>query len=206
MASVCVFCSSAVGIDDRYVELAAAVGRRLAAGGHRLISGGGRVSMMGAVATQSRAGGAHTIGVIPEHLMRYEVADTDADELLVVDTMRERKALMEAHSDAFLVLPGGIGTLEEFFEVWTSGSLGMHPKPVVVVDSDAFFAPLWAFLQALTDQGFVRPSAWNHLWRVTTVEAAFTAIEALDAGRPGRAVRHPGVGEADDHRPPRRDR
>lgn len=179
MATVCVFCASASDIDPGFIELATAVGRRLAAGGHGLVSGGGRVSMMGAVATAARAGGAHTVGVIPEHLMSYEVADLEADELLVVDTMRERKAMMDAHATAFLVLPGGIGTLEEFFEVWTAGSLGMHPKPVIVLDPDGFYAPLWDFLEALIDRGFVRRAAWTALRRVERVEDAFAIIEAL---------------------------
>src|SRR5437868_6733429 len=113
MASICVYCSSSDSIDPAYLELAAAVGVRLAADGHSLVSGGGRVSMMGAVARAARAGGAHTVGVIPEHLMPYEVADVDADELLVVQTMRERKQTMDDRSDMFIALPGGIGTLEE---------------------------------------------------------------------------------------------
>ena len=100
---------------------------RIAADGHSLVSGGGRVSMMGAVARAARGGGAHTTGVIPAHLMPLEVADTDADELIVVDTMRERKRIMDERSDAFLALPGGLGTLEELFEVWTA-SLARHAR------------------------------------------------------------------------------
>jgi hypothetical protein len=178
MTAVCVFCASAPAIEPGYLRLAEEVGSRIGAGGHRLISGGGRVSMMGAVATATRAAGGHTLGVIPSHLVGLEVADTDADELLVVDTMRERKALMDAHAEVFLVLPGGIGTLEEFFEVWTSGSLGMHPKPVIVLDPDGFYDLLWTFVQSLVDRGFVRPAAWRSLHRVSTVDAAFALIEA----------------------------
>jgi uncharacterized protein (TIGR00730 family) len=131
---------------------------------------------MGAVARAARAGGAHTVGVIPAHLMPLEVADTEADELIVVDTMRERKKLMDERSDAFLALPGGIGTLEELFEVWTAASLGMHAKPVAVLDPSGFFAPLWSYLDALADQGFVRAAALDTLHRVTTVDAAFAAL------------------------------
>lgn len=176
MASICVFCASAPDIDPSYLRLAAEVGARIGDGGHRLVSGGGRVSMMGQVAAQARAHGARTIGVIPRHLLDYEVADTDSDELLVVDTMRERKALMDAHADAFLVLPGGIGTLEEFFEVWTAGSLGMHPKPVIVLDPDGFYEPLWRFIESMIERGFVRPAAWQRLHRVDCVEAAFALV------------------------------
>jgi uncharacterized protein (TIGR00730 family) len=174
--NICVYCSSSESIDAGYVALATAVGERLAADGHGLVSGGGRVSMMGAVARAARTGGAHTIGVIPVHLMPLEVADTDADELIVVDTMRERKRIMDERSDGFLALPGGIGTLEELFEVWTSASLDMHAKPVVVLDPDGFYAPLWSYLSDLRGTGFVRTSALDTLRRTTTVDEAFAAL------------------------------
>lgn len=174
--NICVYCSSSEAIEPGYQELAASVGRRLAAGGHSLVSGGGRVSMMGAVARAARAGGAHTIGVIPAHLMPLEVADTEADELIVVDTMRERKRIMDERSDAFVALPGGLGTLEELFEVWTSASLDMHAKPVLVLDPDGFYAPLWDYLDVLQDKGFVRAGAMTRLHRVTTVDEAFALL------------------------------
>ncbi|MDT4891027.1 MAG: hypothetical protein QOE97_62 [Pseudonocardiales bacterium] len=179
MAVVCVYCASSEAIDSSYVDLATQVGKRLAAGGHSLVSGGGRVSMMGAVARAARTGGARTVGVIPEHLVPFEVADADADELIVVSTMRERKRVMDERSDAFMALPGGIGTLEELFEVWTSASLGMHGKPVVVLDPDGFYAPLWSYLDALVEQGFVRRAALGSLHRVASVDAAFGVIERL---------------------------
>jgi hypothetical protein len=174
--NVCVYCSSSETIDPAYVSLAADVGTRLAAEGYGLVSGGGRVSMMGAVARAARAGGAHTVGVIPAHLVPLEVADTDADELIVVDTMRDRKALMDARADAFIALPGGIGTLEELFEVWTAGSLDMHAKPVIVLDADGFYDPLWRYLDDLRERGFVRAKALDSLIRVSTVDAAFAAL------------------------------
>ena len=174
--NVCVYCSSSESIDAGYVELATEVGTRLAAAGYGLVSGGGRVSMMGAVARAARAGGAHTVGVIPSHLMPLEVADTDADELVVVETMRERKRVMDERSAAFLALPGGIGTLEELFEVWTAGSLGMHAKPVVVIDRDGFYDPLWRYLDELRDAGFVRQAALDALVRARTVDEAMAAL------------------------------
>jgi uncharacterized protein (TIGR00730 family) len=177
MAAVCVYCSSAEPIDPHLIDLATAVGTAIGARGHSLVSGGGRVSMMGAVARAARAGGAHTLGVIPAHLVPYEVADTEADELVVVDTMRERKKVMDDSSDAFIALPGGIGTLEELFEVWTAGSLGMHTKPVVVLDDGSFYEPLWTFLGDLAGRGFVRPAALDRLVRVSRVDDAFAAIE-----------------------------
>jgi uncharacterized protein (TIGR00730 family) len=176
MAAICVYCSSSEAIDASFIELATEVGRRIGEGGHSLVSGGGRVSMMGAVAAAARAGGAHTVGVIPRHLIPFEVADNDADELVVVDTMRERKQIMDERSDVFLALPGGLGTLEELFEVWTSASLAMHDKPVVVLDPDGFYAPLWSYLDALAAAGFVRHAAVDVLRRVTTVDDAFAVV------------------------------
>jgi uncharacterized protein (TIGR00730 family) len=181
MAAVCVFCASSESIGAGYIDLAREVGARLAAAGHSLVSGGGRVSMMGALAAAARAGGAHTVGVIPSHLIPYEVADTEADELVVVDTMRERKRIMDERSDAVLALPGGIGTLEELFEMWTSASLGMHQKPVIVLDPDGFYAPLWEYLYSLRDKGFVRQAALDVLHRVTSVDDALALIDAAAA-------------------------
>lgn len=187
MAAICVYCASGEGIAASYVELAAEVGSRIASDGHSLVSGGGRVSMMGAVASAARAGGARTVGVIPQHLVAYEVADTEADELVVVETMRERKRIMDERADAFLALPGGIGTLEELFEVWTAGSLGMHAKPVVVLDppgdSDGFYAPLWSFLDGLRERGFVRQAALDSLHRVSSVDEAFAVFNDVSADR-----------------------
>jgi uncharacterized protein (TIGR00730 family) len=174
--NICVYCASSEDIDESYLALASEVGKRLAADGHNLVSGGGRVSMMGRVAAAARAGGAGTVGVIPLHLMPLEVADLDADELIVVETMRERKRIMDERSDAFLALPGGIGTLEELFEVWTASSLGMHPKPVAVLDPDGFYEPLWAYLDDLCARGFVRAAALDVLHRTTTVDDAFAAL------------------------------
>jgi hypothetical protein len=176
MTAVCVYCSSAEPIEASYLALARSVGSRLAAGGHSLVSGGGRVSMMGEVARAARAGGARTVGVIPEHLMPYEVADVEADELIVVETMRERKRIMESRADVFLALPGGIGTLEEFFEVWTALSLGMHAKPVAVLDPDGHYDPLWAWLDDLCRRGFVRGAALDAVARTRSVDEAFTEL------------------------------
>lgn len=175
MAAICVYCGSSSTIEPAYVALAREVGAELARRGHDLVSGGARVSMMGAIAAAARAGGARTIGVMPRVLMDWEVGDTDSDELVVVDTMRQRKAEMEARADGFLALPGGLGTLEELFEVWTARSLALHEKPVVVLAPDGFFDPLWTFLDRLVESGFVREKAY----RVLTV--ARSVDEALDA-------------------------
>src|SRR4051795_11076956 len=123
MAAICVYCSSSTAIDSRYVDLAAEVGSELARRGHSLVSGGGDLSCMGAVARAARAGGARTVGVIPRALLASEVADDNADELLVTDDMRTRKQAMDDRADAFLALPGGLGTLEELLEIWVARTL-----------------------------------------------------------------------------------
>jgi uncharacterized protein (TIGR00730 family) len=178
VAAVCVFCSSSGRIDPSYVELAAAVGTELARRGHSLVSGGGSVSCMGAVARAARAGGAHTVGVIPRVLLDLEVADDDADELLVTDDMRARKGLMDARADAFLTLPGGLGTLEELLEIWVSRTLAMHAKPVVVLDPDGVFEPLRAQVDLLVEGGFVREGAQAAVTWVRDPGEAFDAIDA----------------------------
>ena len=178
MAAVCVFCASSTRIDAAYVDVAAQVGTELARRGHSLVSGGGDLSMMGAVARAARAGGARTTGVIPEALLAKEVGDRAADELLVVDDMRTRKGLMDERSDAFLSLPGGLGTLEELIEVWVARSLGMHAKPVVLLDVDGLYAPLRAQVDLLLERGFARPEAAEVLVWTSTVAEALDAVEA----------------------------
>jgi len=162
MAVVCVFCASSERIADRYVDLAAEVGAELARRGHELVSGGGSVSCMGAVARAARAGGARTVGVIPEALLAYEVADEQADELVVTSDMRQRKGEMDRRATAFLTLPGGLGTLEELLEIWVGRILRMHDKPLVVLDPDGVFAPLRQQVTALVDSGFALPSVLDH--------------------------------------------
>ncbi len=175
--AVCVFCASSTIIDPAHIDTAAAVGTALAERGWTLVSGGGTVGSMGAVARAARAAGGHTVGVIPRALAAMEVADHDSDELVVTDDMRERKGIMDARSDAFLGLPGGLGTLEELLEVWVSRSLGMHAKPIVVLDPDDSFAGLRALIDSLVDQSFVRPEARDAVSWVATVPEALQLIE-----------------------------
>ena len=128
--------------------------------------------MMGAVASATRAAGGTTVGIIPRALMEREVADLDADELVVTETMRQRKQLMDDRADAFITLPGGIGTLEEFFETWTGGYLGMHAKPVIICDPFDFYAPLLGWLQHLRGEGFVSERSLSRLRVTETVPGA----------------------------------
>ncbi len=138
--------------------------------------------MMGAVARTAREAGAHTLGVIPQTLVGLEVADEDADELVVTPDMRSRKARMDAASDAFVVLPGGIGTLEELLEIWVARSLGMHTKPVVVCDPTGVYASLHRLVDDLVEARFVRAAAASELVWTTDVVAAVDAVEAGVAG------------------------
>ena len=175
--AVCVFCASSTVIDARHIETAAAVGTEIARRGWTLVSGGGTVGSMGAVARAARAGGGHTIGVIPRALVAMEVADHEADELVVTDDMRERKGIMDARSDAFLGLPGGLGTLEELLEVWVARSLGMHAKPIVVLDPDGTYSGLRTLVDDLVEQSFVRPEARGAVSWAATVPEAFALLE-----------------------------
>ena len=175
MASVCVFCASSISLDQRWLALGTEVGAALAARGHQVVSGGGRVGMMGSVAEGARSGGAHTIGVIPRVLVAVEVADTGSDELVVTEDMASRKLAMVDRSDVFLVLPGGLGTLDELFEVWTTAMLGVHAKPIILVDVDGFYRGLIEWLAGLVPLGFVRPQA------LSVVRIAGSVAEALDA-------------------------
>jgi hypothetical protein len=158
MRRVCVFCGSSPGRRGVYAEAARRLGRTLAGRGIGLVYGGASVGLMGAVADAVLdAGGAEVIGVIPEALVRKEVVHSGLPDLRVVGSMHERKALMAELSDGFVALPGGIGTLEELFEVWTWAQLGVHPKPCGLLDVAGFYAPLGAFMDQVVREGFLRP-------------------------------------------------
>jgi uncharacterized protein (TIGR00730 family) len=157
------------------LALATGVGFAIADRRWTLVSGGGNVSAMGALASAARAHDGATVGVIPKALVHRELADVDADELIVTDTMRERKQVMEDRADAFIVLPGGIGTLEEFFEAWTAGYLGMHDKPLVMLDPYGHYDGLLAWLRGLVESGYVATAALDRLVIVGDVDAALAA-------------------------------
>lgn len=178
--AVCVYCASGPRHPE-LLELAHRVGEAIAARGWTLVSGGGNVSAMGAVADGARAAGGRTVGVIPKALVHRELADIAADELVVTDTMRQRKQVMEERSDAFLALPGGIGTLEELFETWTAGYLGMHDKPVVLLDPHGHYDGLRGWLGSLVESGYVTQAALDRLVVVDDIEAAL-ALCARESG------------------------
>jgi uncharacterized protein (TIGR00730 family) len=173
---VAVFCGSSIGARPSYVEAAEAMGAELAARGMGLVYGGGRVGLMGAVADAALAGGATVHGVIPAALKTAEIAHGGLTELHVVGSMHERKALMADLADGFVAMPGGMGTLEEFFEVVTWAQLGFHRKPIGLMDVDGYFAPLLSTIDAMVHEGFVRS---EHRALIAVAKDAATLLDLL---------------------------
>jgi uncharacterized protein (TIGR00730 family) len=153
--SLCVYCGSRTGSEPAYREAAVAVGTAIGRQGWQLVYGGGRAGLMGLVADAALAVGARVVGVIPATLMERELGHRGLHELHVVHTMHERKHMMAERSDAFVALPGGIGTFEELFEVWTWRQLGYHDKPVGLLNVDGYYDALIAFLRQTEERGFV---------------------------------------------------
>lgn len=154
---ICVFCGSSPGNGERYAERAAALGELLAERGIGVVYGGAKVGTMGVLADAALGGGGEVIGVIPEDLVRVEVGHTGLTELHIVADMHQRKAKMAELADGFLALPGGAGTLEELFEVWTWAQLGIHTKPIGLLDVGGYYKPLCEFIEHMVGEGFLRP-------------------------------------------------
>jgi uncharacterized protein (TIGR00730 family) len=154
--NVCVYCGSSLGVDPRFGEAAEALGRTLARAGVGLVFGGGEDGLMGRIATAALENGGHVIGVIPTFLIRKEHALKQAQELIVVENMHQRKHLMFERADAFVALPGGVGTLEELVEQLTWVQLQRHRKPVLIADIGGFWRPLLSLLAHMREQGFIR--------------------------------------------------
>lgn len=180
LAQVAVFCGSNKGTDDAYIDAAHALGTHLAEAGIGLVYGGGRVGLMGAVANAAMAAGGQVTGVITEQLLGKEVGHTAITELVVVSSMHERKLAMADAADAFVALPGGVGTFEELFEVLTWTQLGIHDKPVGVLDVAGFYAPLLAFLDSTVAAGFVRPGHREFLHDDTDPAALLAKLAAWE--------------------------
>ena len=155
LRSICVFCGASSGNDPRYATAATAIGEGLARRGIQLVYGGGRLGLMGAVADGALAAGGRVVGVIPRGLVDRELAHTGVSELRVVETLHERKAVMGELSDAFIALPGGLGTLEELAEVLSWAQLDLHTKPIGLLDVGGYFAPFEAFLDHAVAEGFI---------------------------------------------------
>jgi uncharacterized protein (TIGR00730 family) len=175
---VAVYCGSSPGRDPAYVEGAAALGRALSERGIGLVYGGGRVGLMGALADAALAAGGTVTGVITEALMTYELANRAATELLTVRTMHERKLVMSERADAFVMLPGGFGTLDEFFEALTWAQLGIHAKPCAVLDPLGYYEPLLTWVDRAVDSGFVAAENRSLLLVATEPRELLTRLEA----------------------------
>jgi len=156
--SICVYCGSRPGVDPAYMSGATEFGISLAQQGWRLVYGAGDVGLMGAVARAAQSAGGDTFGVIPTHLMRQEVGKTDLTRFVVTENMHERKKVMYMNSDAIVVLPGGAGSLDEFFEVLTWAQLGLHAKPIVLLNTNGYWTPLIHLIDHAIAQGFADAS------------------------------------------------
>jgi uncharacterized protein (TIGR00730 family) len=157
LSAICVYCGSNAGANPAYLEAARSVGRGLAERGIRIVYGGARVGMMGVLADAAREAGGEVVGVMPRQMMDREIGHTGIDDLRVVGSMHERKALMVELSDAFVALPGGIGTLDELFEAYTWAQLGIHAKPLGILDVADYYSRLVAFLDHAVVERFLRP-------------------------------------------------
>ena len=174
--SICVYCGSRPGERSEFTASARAVGHWIGERGGQLVYGGGRTGLMGTVAEATREAGGRVVGIIPQALVDKEVANRACDELLIVDTMHERKALMGERADAFLALPGGIGTFEELFEIWTWRQLGYHDKPIGILNVAGYYDGLLAFMAHSVGEGLM--SSWQ-MGLVRSGDAREPLLEAL---------------------------
>lgn len=190
ISSLCVYCGSSAGESPIYAAAAERLGSELAARGIRLVYGGGRVGLMGILADAVLTGGGAVTGIIPGHLQEQEVGHNALSELIIVETMHERKAKMSELADAFAVLPGGLGTLDETFEIVTWRQLRLHDKPVVIIDVDGYWGPLQQMVAAMAEGGFVRKEHAALFTVVPGVEEAFDALDTAPAPRFGVDSKH----------------
>ncbi len=177
---LCVFCGSNAGHDPIYVEMARSLGEALARHGIDLVYGGASVGLMGAVADAVLDNGGHVVGVMPRALVDKEIAHGGLSELRVVGSMHERKALMAELADGFIALPGGLGTFEELFEVWTWAQLGYHGKPCALLNVGGFYDKLASFLDEVVERGFVKPVHRAMLIVESEPDALIAAIRAYE--------------------------
>ena len=180
---LCVYCGSSGAVHERYREAASELGAQLAAAGIGVVYGGGRVGLMGLLADAALVAGGEVIGIIPARLRDAELAHQGATELVVVDTMHDRKRVMAEKADAFAILPGGVGTLDEMFETLSWKQLELHDKPILLLDIGGYWAPLRALLDHIVTEGFARPGTTDLFRVVPTVGALMTALAVEPARR-----------------------
>lgn len=182
ITSVCVFCGSRPGDTPEFTAQAEALGRGLATRDWRLVYGAGDVGLMGSVARAAQSAGARTFGVIPKHLVDWEVGKTDLDAYIVTETMHERKKVMFMNCDAVVVLPGGAGSLDELFEVLTWRQLGLHKKPVILVNIDGYWDPLIALLNHVVTRGFAGAEVLDYYAVARNADEALEMLRNLASG------------------------
>lgn len=180
--SICVFCGSRPGLHQDYTQAAQDMGTAIAQNGWRLVYGAGDVGLMGTVANAVQQAKGETFGVIPMHLVQQEVAKTDLNRFVITENMHERKKVMFMNSDALVVLPGGAGSLDEFFEVLTWRQLGLHDKPIFLLNVQGYWAPLLALLGQIIEQGFADQSLADLVTAVPDVETLVPALRAHQTG------------------------
>lgn len=186
---VAVYCASNDGARPAYLAMARTLGTVLAERGLTVVYGGGRTGLMGALADAAMAAGGEVIGVMPHGLVEREVSHQGITSLQIVDSMHERKAMIAEMADAFITMPGGIGTLEEFFETWTWAQLGVHRKPVGLLDAEGFWDPLMVLLDQLEHEGFLRGTPREWLVRDTDPAALLAALETFEPPQVRRWLR-----------------
>lgn len=184
--NVCVYCGSSARADEIFKQASAELGRILAENGVRIVFGGGRVGLMGIVSDAALNNGGEVVGIIPNHIAEKEVAHNGLTELYVVETMHERKQMMVDRADAFVIMPGGLGTMDEFFEIFTWWQLGLHDKPIIIINVAGFWTPLLALIDNIIEHKFARPEDRQHLKFIDSVDGVMDALirspkESIDA-------------------------
>ncbi|ORC34515.1 Rossman fold protein, TIGR00730 family [Marispirochaeta aestuarii] len=189
---ICVYCSSSDAVSPAYLEAAESLGKSIGSRGHSLIYGGAAVGSMGAVARGTREKGGRITGVMPEKLHRFGLFYDGIDERIITDTMRQRKEIMESRAESFIALPGGLGTLEEIFEVMVLKQLGYHSKAVVFIDLDGFYSPLMEFLEKLCRERFMKEGTRTQYAVVREPGAAIDYLENyIPQGAETKWFKHP---------------
>ncbi len=178
MKKIAVFCGSHEGDNELFRETAVKTGEILAKSGIGLIYGGGKVGLMGALSQSVLKNKGHVMGVIPTFMVEKELANREVQELVEVSSMHERKQVMSDHADGFLILPGGIGTMDEFFEIFTWRQLGLHNKKIAIVDVELYYAPIWEQMQSMENQNFLGQSQFEYLMRTHNPEEAVSFLMA----------------------------
>jgi uncharacterized protein (TIGR00730 family) len=178
LRSICVFCGARSGNNPAYTKAAQDMGQAIASEGWRLVYGAGDIGLMGEVARSAQSAGAPTFGVIPTHLMGAEHGKRDLTQFIITEDMHERKKVMFMNSDAVVVLPGGAGSLDEFFEVLTWAQIGLHRKPIFLLNSEGYWNPLLALLDHIIAEGFANASVKSHFTTVADVPALTEALRA----------------------------